>query len=57
MTDEERARQALESAMAEWEAGKGKTEVSKALEGPKEASDAIQRMMIKEFWQRAKKYC
>lgn len=57
MTDEERARQALESAMAEWEAGKGKTETDKALEGPHEATEAIQRMMIKEFWQRAKKYC
>lgn len=57
MNDVERARKALENAMAEWEKEQGKTATEKALNGPHEAAMTLQQAMIKEFWQRGKKYC
>ena len=56
MNDVERARKALEGAMAEWEKEGKQTEAEKALRGPHEAAQALQRAMVKEFWQRGKRF-
>lgn len=46
----------LDALMAEWDKTQKKGEVEKALEGPKQAADALARAMMKEFWQRGKRF-